>query len=69
MRIPTGAPKPPDVNSYVYALWDEPDSEEPQGWYLPKVTLINQDGTANLMYRKGQLTKVVKLDNIKRCPT
>ena len=30
MRIPTGTPKPPDVNSYVYALREEPDSEEPQ---------------------------------------
>ena len=53
MRIPTGTPKPPDVNSYVYALWDEPDSEEPQGWYLAKVTSINQDDTVNMMDRKG----------------
>ena len=68
MRIPTGAPKPPDVNSYVYAQWDEPDSEEPQGWYLAKVMSINKDGTANLIYKKGRLTEVVKLDDIKWCP-
>ena len=68
MKTPNGAPKPPDVNSYVYALWDEPDSEEPQGWYLAKVTSINQDGTAELMYRKGRLTEVVKFDDIKWCP-
>ena len=35
LRIPSSnfleAPK---VNSYLYTLWDEDDSDEPKGWYL-----------------------------------
>jgi hypothetical protein len=54
--IPSNLPEMPKTNSYIYALWDEPDSNKPMGWYLAKVISIGGDGTIDLKYRKGNLT-------------
>ena len=32
-------------------------------WYLAKMILCNQHGTIDLIYKKGQLTGVVKLED------
>ena len=55
----------PKSNSYIYALWDEPNSNEPMGWYLAKVTTIENDRSICLKYCKGNLTEVIKLTELK----
>ena len=58
----------PMTNSYIYALWDEPNSEEPVGWYLAKGTSIEDDGSICLKYRKENLTEVTKPTELKWHP-
>ncbi len=58
--MPNSLPEMFKTNLYIYALWDEPNSEEPIGWYLAKVTYIKDDGSICLKYRKGNLTEVTK---------
>lgn len=58
----------PETNSYIYALWDEPNSNEPVGWYLAKVTSIEDDGSICLKYHKGNLTEVIKPTELKWHP-
>ena len=38
----------------MYALWDEPDSSEPKGWYLVTVCDYQLDGKAVLCYPGGE---------------
>ena len=54
----------PEVNSFVYTLWDEPQSDEPSGWYLAKVTYISDDGNAVIRYKRGSLEESVNLSNV-----
>ena len=61
-------PEMPRINSCSYALWDEPNSEEPVGWSLAKVTSIEDGGTICLKYHKGNLTEVTKLTELKWHP-
>lgn len=58
-------PEMPKTNSYIYALWNEPNSDEPIGWYLAEVTSIEDDGSTCLKYHKGNLTKVIKPTELK----
>ena len=51
----------PKVNSHLYVQWDEEDSDEPQGWYLAKVTSVSADGTATVLYRKGRMLESINL--------
>ena len=39
-------------NSFVYILWNEPQSEEPPGGYLAKVTYISDNGNAVIHYKR-----------------
>ena len=69
LRIPNSSPETPKTNSYIYAFWDEPDSDEPAGWYLAKITANNPDGSVYLMYWKSKLRETIKLSEIKWHPT
>ena len=51
----------PKVNPHLYVQWDEEDSDEPQGWYLAKVTSVSADGTATVLYRKGRMLELINL--------
>ena len=68
LRIPSTLPEVPKTHSYIYALWEEPNSNEPMGWYLAKVNSIESDGSISLKYRKGNLTEVIKLMKLKWKP-
>ena len=67
LRIPSNLSGMPKTNSYIYALWDEPNSNEPVGWYLAKVNSIESDGLI-CWYRKDNLTEVIKLVDLKWKP-
>ena len=58
----------PKENSYLYVLWDEESSEEPNGWYLSKVTSISPDGSATLYYRKGKSYENINLIDTEWAP-
>ena len=47
------------MNSHLYVQWDEEGSDEPQGWYLAKVTSVSADGTATVLYRKGRMLESI----------
>ena len=68
LKLSTGTPCTLKLNSFVYVFWDEPDSEEPLGWYLSKVISIFDDDTVEVLYKKGQTREVVKLSEIQWCP-
>ena len=70
LRMPSSSPETPKINSYmyIYALWDESNSDEPTGWYLAKVISIEGDGSICQKYRKGNLTKVIKQTALKWQP-
>ena len=57
LPTPTNSGGLPERNSFVYTLWNEPQSEEPCGWYLAKVTYISDDGNAVIRYKRGSLEK------------
>lgn len=42
-------PEKPKINSYIYALWDEPDSNEPAGWYRTKGTSCEDGDKKSLL--------------------
>ena len=44
----------PAKDSTVYVLWDEPNSSEPEGWYLVRVCDYLPDGKAVLRYPRGE---------------
>ena len=56
--------KLPEVNSHLYVQWDEKDSDEPQGWYLAKITSVESDGTATVLYRKGKTLETFNLSEV-----
>ena len=55
----------PQLNSYVYVLWDEKNSDEATGWYLAKVQSVDDHGECTLQYRRGKLIEMANLKNIK----
>ncbi len=59
----------PNINKYVYVLWNEEVSEEPKGWYLAKIMTICPDGSATLYYRKSKSYESTNLNNLKWFPT
>ena len=61
LRLPSSFPEMPKINSYLYALWDEPNSNEPTAWYLAKVISIESDGLTCLKYRRGNLIKLTDM--------
>ena len=66
LRLPKKqAPDLPPSNSHIYAYWDESTSTEPKGWYLVKVTSIDPEGSALLLYRKGKMEETVNLNKIR----
>ena len=67
-RMPNSLSEMPKTNSYIYALWDEPNSEEPVRCYLAKVTSIVDDGSICLKYH-GNLTEVTKPTELMWHPT
>ena len=69
LKLPSNLPEMPTVNSYIYALWDEPNSDEPSGWYFAKVVSLDTDGSICLRYRKGNLMEVLDLSDLKWFPT
>ena len=38
----------PETNRHIYALWNEPDSDEPPGWYLAKVLSVLPDASGTV---------------------
>jgi hypothetical protein len=68
IRLPRTLPATPKINSYLYVLWDEPNSNEPVGWYLAKIISLESDRSICLRYRKGNLTEVIKLTDLKWKP-
>ena len=68
LRLPSTLPEMPKNNSYIYALWDEPNSNEPMGWYLAKVISIESGRSICLKYRKGSLTEAIKSTDLNRNP-
>ena len=67
-RMPNSLPEMPMNNSYIYALWDETNSEEPVGWYFAKVTYKVDDRSISLKYCKGNLIEVIKPIELKLHP-
>ena len=68
LKMKNSFPEMPKINPYIYVLWDEPNSEEPVGWYLAKVISIDNDGSICLKYRKGSAIEVIKLTDLKWQP-
>ena len=50
---------PPDA--HVYVLWDEEDSDEPQGWYLCRVLEYYHNGTSKVEYLISSETELLDL--------
>ena len=38
------------MNSAIYVLWDEPQSDEPPGWYPAEISEYHSDGEATIEY-------------------
>ena len=68
LKMKNSFPEMPKINSYIYTLWDEPNSEEPMGWYLAKVIIIENAGSTCLKYCKGSSIEVIKLTELKWQP-
>ena len=51
----------PETNNHIYALWNEPDSNEPPACYLAMIFSILPDGFATLWYCKGNSTETLDL--------
>ena len=51
-------------DSFVCTLWNEPQSEEPTGWYLAKVTYMSEDANAVIRYKRGSHEEAVNLLNV-----
>ena len=50
---------PPD--SYIYILWDEVSSDEPQGWYLCQVMEYYANGLAKVKYLNSSAIEIISL--------
>ena len=53
----------PPRDAHVYILWDEPNSDEPRGWYHSTITDYLPDGRAVLAYPDGQ-TECLDLNTV-----
>ena len=49
LPVPNSSGLPP-VNSAIYVLWDEPQSNKPPGWYHAVVSEYHSDGEATIEY-------------------
>ena len=56
------------MGTYIYAYWEEQESNDHCGWYLAKILSVHPDGAASLKYRKDNTTEDVSLNEI-RCIT
>ena len=52
------------MNSAIYVLWDEPQSDEPPGWYHAVVSKYHSDGKATIKYA-NEATEQVNLNAVK----
>ena len=51
------------MNSAIYVLWDEPQSDEPSGWYYATVFEYHSDGEATIKYA-NKATERVNLNTV-----
>ena len=55
----------PKVGTYIYAYWEEQESNDHCGWYVAKILSVHPDGAASLKYRKDNTTEDVSLNEIR----
>ena len=56
------------AHSQLYTLWDEEDSDEPEGCRLAEVTLVIPDRTGTVLYHKGETYETVNFDEVSWFP-
>ena len=60
LQIPESEGLPPP-DAYVYILWDEESSDEPQGWYLCQILEYYCNGLTKVKYLDSSATEILNL--------
>ena len=55
----------PAQGKFIYAYWDEANSDEKEGWYLAKITSVCESGVVTLLYKSTKTQESVRLSDVK----